>query len=361
MRLLPGNTNSITDVEGVRVGSVEHETLLTGTTVVVPTKACTTGVSVSGGAPGSRETDALRSDCLVGLSHAVFLSGGSVFGLDAGSGVTQVLTEQGQGFNAFRPHGVPAVPIVPGCVLFDLGNGGNWKENDEFISPYQELGKKACLQALRQRPFASIRLGNVGAGTGSRAGAYKGGLGSASAIEENGQLQVGALMAVNSYGSPVIPGSDILWASFWEQNREMGGMKEQLYHSFQSKFSIPIGIVEDCKSSMTVHENTVIGVVATNAALFPAEAKRVAIMAHDGIARSIKPSHTLVDGDAIFVLATGNYSLPTFQEGNIHRARVVSLIGAIAADCVTRSIGRAMWEAKSSGMYLSYRDYFKKE
>ncbi|GJD12457.1 Uncharacterized aminopeptidase [Galdieria sulphuraria] len=291
--------------------------------IVVPTKACTTGVSVSGGAPGSRETDALRSDCLVGLSHAVFLSGGSVFG-----------------FNAFRPHGVPAVPIVPGCVLFDLGNGGNWKENDEFISPYQELGKKACLQALRQRPFASIRLGNVGAGTGSRAGAYKGGLGSASAIEENGQLQVGALMAVNSYGSPVIPGSDILWASFWEQNREMGGMKEQLYHSFQSKFSIPIGIVEDCKSSMTVHENTVIGVVATNAALFPAEAKRVAIMAHD---------------------ATGNYSLPTFQEGNIHRARVVSLIGAIAADCVTRSIGRAMWEAKSSGMYLSYRDYFKKE
>ncbi|KAK4526429.1 hypothetical protein GAYE_SCF24G4344 [Galdieria yellowstonensis] len=361
MQFIPGKSNSITDVEGIRVGSAEHERLLTGTTVVVPTRACTTGVSVSGGAPGSRETDALGSGCLLGLSHAVFLSGGSVFGLDAGSGIAQVLASQGQGFKAFRSQGVPSVPIVPGCVLFDLGNGGNWKENVEFISPFQELGKEACFQALQQEPCANISLGNVGAGYGARAGAYKGGLGSASAVQEKGQLQVGALMAVNSYGSPVIPGTEVLWAAFYEQNREMGGMREQLYHCFDpTKFSLPIGLVEDCKSSMILHENTVIGIVATNAALSSAEAERVAKMAHDGIARSIKPSHTLVDGDAIFVLATGSLPLPNVGQGDIERARMISLIGAVAADCVARSIGRAIWEATSTDIYLSYRDYFKK-
>eukprot|EP00871_Galdieria_phlegrea_P002246 jgi/Galph1/3021/GphlegSOOS_G1652.1 len=362
MKLVPGKTNSITDVEGIRIGSVEDDNLLTGTTAVLPPLApCCTGVFVSGGAPGTRETDALRANCLMGSCHAVFLSGGSVFGLDAGSGIAQVLSQHGQGFTAFRLNDAPPVPVVPGCVLFDVGNGPNWKETYKtFVSPYFELGRRACLQALNQPVQSNIRLGNVGAGRGARAGSYKGGLGSASAVHasEDMGLQVGALMAVNSYGSPVIPGSNILWSALWEQESEMGALRRQVDKLYLGQSSVPIGLVEDCKSTMIAKENTVIGVVATNADLTCAEAERVAIMAHDGIARSIKPSHTLVDGDCIFVLATGRHHLPISESLNIDRARAVTLIGAVAADCVTRSIGRAIWEAESIAGYTSFRDLF---
>jgi len=330
----PGPRNLITDVDGIQVGNASDEQVRTGVTVVLPDDRAVAGGDVRGGGPGTRETDALDATCLVDAVDAVALSGGSSWGLEAGSGVAAWLGARERGF---RVGTSPVVsPIVPGAILFDLLNGGdkNWGE----MPPYRDLGRSACEAA-----GANFSQGNVGAGVGAMTGLYKGGLGSTSAVTPEG-IQVGAVVAANAFGSPVIPNTDRLWASLYEQADEMGGQANAPLES-----AVPLGFPNDTKMGANPGGNTTIGVVATNVALTPAQAKRIAIMAHDGLARAIDPIHTPVDGDALFVLSTGKIAM---GEASVP---TLSLLGALAAQCVTRAVGRGVYAADPLGDAKSYR------
>lgn len=331
--MMPGPRNLITDVEGILVGNAEDHGAASGVTVVLPRQRCTAAADVRGGAPGTREIDALDATCLVDAADAVVLSGGSAFGLDAAGGMMAWLAAQGRGF-AVRDA---VVPIVPAAILFDLLNGGDkaWGENP----PYRDMGRRAALAAS-----SDFALGNAGAGLGAQAGTpesgLKGGLGSASLVCDDG-LQVGALVAVNAVGSPVIPGSTTLWAWPFERDGEMGGQAPPRHIDLDA---------QDGMSAALPGENTTIGVVATNVRLDKAQARRVAIMAHDGYARALRPVHTPFDGDTVFCLATGT------REGTVE-AGELARIGALAADCMARAIGRAVWEARSLLAMTAYRDW----
>lgn len=306
---------------------------MTGVTVIMAEGRAVGAVDVRGGAPGTRETEALLPEGLNVGVDAVVLSGGSVFGLDAAGAVTNWLAHSGRGFTL---QGAPMVaPIVPSAILFDLTNGGdkNWGQTP----PYRALGVKACETAGED-----FRLGNAGAGFGGRAGAYKGGLGSASFVTPDG-IEVGAIAAVNSFGSPVIPGSSTLWAWPFEQNGELGRQMPP-----RAPVS-DLGMPQDIKRPPQPAQNTTIACVAVNAALTPAQAKRIAIMAQDGMARALRPVHAPVDGDVVFVLATGARPMadPVTYE--------MTLLGMLAADCLTRAIGRAVFEAEALGPWESYR------
>ncbi len=329
----PGPRNLITDVAGIAVGNAEDGPGRSGVTVVLPAAPAVAAVDVRGGAPGTRETDLLQPANMVDTVHGVALSGGSAFGLDAASGVVDWLRRDGRGRSVGR-DGV-LVPIVPAAILFDLANGGDktWPDGP----PYRALGSAACDAA-----GADFTLGNAGAGLGAVAGPVKGGLGSVSAVADDG-LAVGAVVAVNAIGSPIMPGQAALWAWAWEQAGEMGGQP------------LPTGSVD-----MTVTlkatgggpdavANTTIGVVATNAALTKPEAHRVCIMAQDGFARAIRPAHTPFDGDTLFCLATGAWTPP--GDDGVWLAH----LGAVAADCVARAIGRGIFEAADLGGIASYR------
>jgi L-aminopeptidase/D-esterase-like protein len=209
-----GSRNLITDVLGVRVGQAQDAALRTGVTVLLAEAPAATVIDVRGGAPGTRETDALTSDVLGVKPDAIAISGGSAFGLDAASGVMTWLSEQGRGFE-LRP-GTPRIPIVPAAVIFDLHGDATFAAG---ASPYARLGREAVAAAGLQ--FA---LGNSGAGLGALAGAYKGGTGSASAKIDDA-VTVGALAVVNSAGSPIIPGTDVFWAFPFEQENEFGGRR----------------------------------------------------------------------------------------------------------------------------------------
>ncbi|MBC6441326.1 MAG: P1 family peptidase [Rhodospirillales bacterium] len=329
MAVAPGPRNLITDVDGILVGQAEDRSARTGTTVVLPERRCVAGADVRGGAPGTRDVEALDPTCLVDAVDAIVLSGGSAFGLDAASGVMAWLVDQERGFAA----GGHIVPIVPAAILYDLANGGDksWRDTP----PYRELGRSAA-----QSAGSDVALGNAGAGIGATAGALKGGLGSASAITDDG-LQVGALVAVNAAGSAIIPGTRTLWASLFEQQQEMGSPPRDLQ----------AGDMElDASVKGFPAENTTIGVVTTNAALDRAQARRVAIMAHDGLARAIRPIHTPFDGDTVFCLATGTLENPV-------EPAILGGIGALAADCMTRAVGRAMVAAESIGELVAYKDW----
>jgi L-aminopeptidase/D-esterase-like protein len=335
--LIPGKRNLITDVDGIRVGNAADETVWTGVTVVLPTAAAVAAVDVRGGAPGTRETDALDPSCLVERVHAVVLSGGSAFGLDAAGAITAALGASGIGF----PLGTARVPIVPSAILFDLLNGGakDWGETP----PYRALARIALAAAEQPDGAEAFALGNAGAGYGAKAGRLKGGLGSASAVDADG-LQVGALVAVNSWGEVVMPGSGCFWAWPLEQDGEFGGRQPP-------GAGVPLdpALPPDPLSS-AAGANTTIGIVATNAALSKAEARRVAIMAQDGFARAIRPAHTPFDGDTVFVLATGRYVLPE------PRVDALARIGAIAADCVARAVARGVYAADGLGTWPAWRD-----
>ena len=344
-KVKPGPRNLITDVAGIKVGNASSQKARTGATLVLPDQPAIAGVDVRGGAPGTRETDALDpSSLLGGRVDALVLSGGSVYGLDAASGVTAWLGAQGRGFEiASSPL---TAPIVPAAILFDLANGGdkNWGETP----PYAALGRQACLDAAEQ--FA---LGNSGAGLGAKAGTYKGGLGSASALTDDG-FEVGALMAVNAFGAPTQPGTGTFWAAPFEMNGEFGGVASDQAGRMSpaaidplvgSKFSgVP-------PAPDTPRQNTTIGVVAVNAALTGAQANRIAAMAHDGMARALRPIHTELDGDVIFVLATGKKPLSddTLQYDLMR-------LGSLGADCVARAIARGVYEAETLGEMVSYKD-----
>ncbi|MDE1173055.1 MAG: P1 family peptidase [Parvibaculaceae bacterium] len=340
----PGPRNLITDVEGFRVGNAEDHAVRSGVTVILPDGRAVAGVDVRGGGPGTRETDALDPACLVDAVDAVVLSGGSSYGLDAASGAAGWLGARGRGFSMGSSPVVS--PVVPAAVLFDLTNGGDkgWGEEP----PYRRLGRSACEAAA-----LDFALGNAGAGLGAIAGTYKGGLGSASAVTAAG-LQVGALIAVNPFGSPVIPGTDCLWAAPYALADELG---EQRWPSplppvsaqdFRTGTKAARAGVD--RAGLTPGGNTTIGVVACNADLTPAEARRVAIMAQDGLARAIRPIHTPFDGDSIFVLASARRPL-----GGENRPLAVATLGAIAADCVARAIARGVFMAESLGEMPGYR------
>ncbi len=338
----PGPRNLITDVEGLTVGNAHDAEVGTGVTVVLPEQRAVAACDVRGGGPGTRETDALENATLVDEVDAIVLAGGSSYGLAAASAVTDWLGACQRGFRLLaRPdsratHAPPVSPIVPAAILYDLANGGNknWGET----SPYPTLGRAAVEAACEQ-----FSLGNSGAGYGAGAGLYKGGLGSASLVTAKG-VQVGAIMAVNAFGSVTLPGTECFWAWPFERDREFGGVRPP---------DTPLPSLEFTRGSkLDTAEpgaNTTIGVVATNVALTPVQAQRVAIMAQDGIARAIRPVHTTVDGDMIFVLATATRPLDTPDY------LAVTEIGSLAADTVARAIARAVYEAESLLGMTGYR------
>ena len=324
----PGPRNLITDISGLTVGNATDETVKSGVTVLRCTKAFVAAVDIRGGGPATRETDVLDPCNLVGRADAIVLSGGSVFGLAAADGVTQFLSASDVGLH-LAPD-TPAVPIAPAAALYDLANDGdkNWKDG----SPYAALGATACENAAED-----FTLGSVGAGRGAMAGTVKGGLGSASITLADGTL-VAALVAANPVGSPLMPDGDTFYAWPWEIEGEFGGRKAPTAGDVTDPFP-PFSRM----ASTSPGKNTTLGVVATSADLNGAEAKRIAMMAHDGIARAIRPAHTMFDGDVVFSVATA--ATPLAQNNPPARAREVSAIGAAAADCLARAIARGVYHA----------------
>lgn len=331
----PGTRNLITDVAGLRVGHAEDHKIRTGTTVLFGDDALIAVADVRGGAPGSRETEMLDPVNLVGRADAIVLSGGSTHGLDAASGVVAALRARGRGYR-MTPEAPPA-PCVPTAILFDLTNGGDkdWGDN----SPYRELGRAAFEAAGEQ--FA---LGNAGAGLGARAGIYKGGLGSASAISGD-EFTVGALVAVNSVGSPLMPGTDVFWAFPFEQKGEFGGRRPKA--TLVGDLDLPADIKVAQPGT-----NTTIAIVAFDADVSAVELKRLAIMASDGFARALRPVHTPFDGDIVFAVTTGKRQVGETRQHELMR------LGHIASDCLSRAIARGVYEARSIGIMQSYRELF---
>ena len=312
-----GARNLITDVPGLLVGQAEDRRLRSGVTVLLGEGPFVGAVSVMGGAPGTRETDLLAPDRLVQAVDAFVLSGGSAFGLDACSGVADGLRAMGRGFAV----GDQRVPIVPGAILFDLLNGGDkgWARN-----PYADLG----LQALAAAGL-EFELGTAGAGFGAMTGRWKGGLGSASAVLDSG-ITVGALVAVNALGSVTVGDGPQFWAAPFEMDAEFGGLGMAPAAPPQ----------DDPEPRKRLGEATTIAIVATDARLTKAEAHRMAVAAHDGMARAIVPSHTLLDGDLVFAAATGRRELR-------EPVRDLFQIGHAAATCLSRAIARGIYEARA--------------
>lgn len=312
----PGARNLITDIAGLRVGNAENHTIRSGATVLVGDAPFTAAVHVMGGAPGTRETDLLAPDKLVQKVDAIVLSGGSAFGLDAASGVADGLRAADRGFAV----GDQKVPIVPGAILFDLLNGGrkDWRDN-----PYKALGQQALAAADTR-----FDMGTAGAGTGALTDGLKGGLGSASAVTERG-VTVGALVAVNALGSITAGEGPHFWAAPWEMDQEFGGLGPA--ETFDPGHE-PLPMKR-------MGEATTIAIVATDAKLTQAEAQRMAIAAHDGMARAIVPSHTPFDGDLVFAVATGEKALA-------EPAVDTFALGHVAACCLARAIARAIYLAK---------------
>ena len=291
MNVRPGPMDLLTDVAGLRVGHAVDETIRTGTTVVLPDAPVVMAADVRGGGPGTRETDLLDPARPIAEFHGVVLSGGSVFGLDAASGVVDWLSARGVGLE----RGPRRVPLVPAAVLFDLKNGGDKQWGD--VSPYRQLGIRACESAREE-----FEVGRVGAGFGAWAGDVPGGVGSASATTD--EWTIAALVAVNSFGVVTTPPDG----------------------------PAPVPMPKLALSG----ENTTLVVVATDLALTKAEAKRIAMMAHDGMARAIRPIHTPFDGDTVFVMSTGR--APLGDEPSI----TLAVAGTLAADCVAAGIRRAV-------------------
>ena len=325
-----GARNSLTDVPGLKVGNAEDHKARSGATVILPDRPAVAAVDLRGGGTGTRETDLLDPAATVEAVDAIALSGGSAFGLDAAGGVMAWLAGQGLGFAV----GPARVPIVPSAIIFDLLNGGDkdWGEPP----PYRRLGQAAAAAAGDE-----VLLGNVGAGLGASAGALKGGLGSASVVHESG-ITVAALAVVNAHGEVVMPESRCFWAWALERDGELGGQAPpEGDHPRDRDFAFPA----------SAGRNTTLTVVATDATLSVAQARRVAIMAQDGLARAISPAHSPLDGDTVFVLSTGQQPLGDPIAG-------LARVGQLAADCTARAIMRGVYEAESLGDLQSYRDRF---
>jgi L-aminopeptidase/D-esterase-like protein len=316
--------NAITDIPGILVGHAQNDEALTGCTVILCEKGAVGGVDQRGGAPGTREIDALHPMHLVHKVHGVVLAGGSAFGLDAATGVMRYLEEKGVGFDTR----IAKVPIVPSAILFDLGIG---KSN---IRPDAAMGYQACLNSSSEAPTE----GNVGAGTGATVGkifgpaqCMKSGIGTAS-LEIGAGVIVGAIAAVNAFGDVIDPSTGQIIAG--ARSRDMGPLHIGAPGYFADTLQVMKSMIGRTALGFGSRGNTVIGVVATNAKLNKEETNKVAQMAHDGLARTIQPAHTMVDGDTIFALATGE------------RSGDVNIVGAFAAEVFAQAILRAVRSAE---------------
>ncbi|MBW8617495.1 MAG: P1 family peptidase [Hyphomicrobiales bacterium] len=312
--------NLITDVPGLTVGEAHDEAAATGVTAIVFDRPTVASIATLGGAPGLRDTALLEPEMTVDHVDAILLSGGSAFGLDAAGGAMAALKEKGRGFEV----GPVRVPIVPQAILFDLLNGGN-KEWGR-MPPYWELGYQATKSSS-----LDVALGTAGAGYGATTATLKGGLGSASVRTASG-FTIGAIVAVNAVGTATIGDGPHFWAAPYEQSNEFGGL------------GLPKTISEDdlrprLKGSAQ-RANTVIGCIATDAMLTKAECKRLALAAHDGLARAIRPAHTPMDGDTLFAAATGFKPL---DKGVMDLTELC----IAAADVLARAIARGVYEAKA--------------
>ena len=312
--------NAITDIPGIQVGHAQDEQALTGCTVVLCEGGAIGGVDQRGGAPGTRETDAMHPMHLVNEVHAVVLAGGSAFGLDAASGVVRYLEERGVGFDVR----VVRVPIVPAAILFDLGIGRS------DVRPDAEMGYQACLNASAAPPAE----GNVGAGTGATvgkilglAGAMKSGIGTAS-LEIGSGVKVGAIAAVNVFGDVIDPETGQIIAG--ARVVQKGPVKIGKGPYFADTLSVMESLIGRTVLGFISRENTAIGIVATNAKLNKEQINKVAQMAQDGLARTVCPAHTMLDGDTIFALATGE------------KKADVNIVGAFAAEVFAQAVLRAV-------------------
>ena len=315
--------NNITDVPGIKVGNAQNLDALTGCTVILTEEGATCGVDVRGSAPGTRETDLLDPINTIDQVHGITLAGGSAFGLEAASGVMDFLEEKNIGVDV----GIQKVPIVPSAILFDLAIG------DRTIRPNKEMGYRAAETAKK----GSIELGNVGAGCGATVGkilgldqAMKGGLGSASITLDNG-LVVGAIVVVNALGDIRHPKSGKIIAGAINPETNTFLNSEQFLRHNANLF-------------MQSGTNTTIGVVAVNAQLTKAEAKKISQVSQNALARTIYPTHTTMDGDTIFTVGTGTEKYP------------IDLIASLATDVMEQSILRAITEAESVAGLKAWKD-----
>ena len=313
----------ITDIPGIQIGNAQDLEAGTGCTVILCEQGAVAGVDVRGGSPGTRETDLLKSENQVEKVHAVLLAGGSAFGLDAAAGIMQFLEEKGVGFDA----GVTKVPIVSGAILFDLICG------DYRVRPDKAMGYQACV-AAQEEEFSQ---GSVGAGTGATVGkffglghAMKGGLGSY--CVQTGDLMVGAVVAVNCLGDVVDPCSGaILAGAYQEDPFTFLSTEEGMIEHYDN--------LTDAGSG-----NTTIGAIITNAVLTKTQANKAASMSHNGYARAIRPSHTMFDGDTIFVLSTGEVEAD------------VSVVGLLGAMVMEQAVISAVKNASSMFGFKSCSD-----
>jgi len=316
--------NAITDVPGILVGHAQDDEALTGCTAILCEGGAVGGVDQRGGAPGTREVDALHPMHLVSKVHGVVLAGGSAFGLEAATGAMRYLEERSVGFDTR----VARVPIVPSAILFDLGIG------KPDVRPDAAMGYLACQNASSEPPAE----GNVGAGTGATVGkilglsqCMKSGIGTAS-LEIGAGVVMGAIAAVNAFGDVIDPSSGQIIAG--ARSKDVGPLHLGAPGYFADTLQVMQTLVGRVILGFGTRENTVIGVVATNARLDKEGTNKVAQMAHDGLARTIRPAHTMLDGDTIFALATGEH------------AADVTIVGAFAAEAFARAILRAVHAAK---------------
>ena len=316
--MTPGPQNAITDIAGLKVGHAQDETLKSGVTVLVADVPFTASVSVLGGAPGTRETELLAPDKSVAQVDALVLSGGSAYGLDACSGVVAGLRAAGRGYRV----GDAIIPIVPGAIIFDLLSGGDqgWSE-----TPYPALGRAAFEAAAPKTP-----IGTIGAGTGAMTAMMKGGVGTASLVLDSG-VTVAALVVANPMGSVTTPGERHFWAAPYEIDGEFGGLGPDT--------ATGLGRTLESRKLVAMQEraNTTIAIVATDAALDKAQCQRVAIAAHDGIARACVPAHSPGDGDLVFSVSTGDKAMRAPTD--------LAMIGHAAALCLSRAIARGVFAA----------------
>lgn len=328
--MIAGPRNLITDVAGLRVGHAQDATLRSGVTVLTADAPFAASVLVMGGAPGTRETDLLAPDKLMPGIDALVLSGGSAFGLAACDGVMAALHAAGRGFAV----GPARVPIVPGAIVFDLLNGGDkaWGAN-----PYPALGAAAWAAA-----GADFAIGTAGAGWGALTGTLKGGVGSASAVLEGGAT-VGALVVVNALGQATVGDGPHFWAAPWELGSEFGGL------GLPDRF--PAG--HEPPPAKRMGEATTIAIVATDLAMDKAGLQRLAVAAHDGMARALVPSHTPLDGDLVFALSTGAL-VPVDAVGDAFA------LGHAASCVLARAIARAVHAAtpQPGDLQPCWRDRF---
>ncbi len=332
---------SLTDVAGITVG--HHRRIgrgwRTGTTAILAVDGATAGVDVRGGGPGTRETDLLRPENLIQQVHGICLTGGSAYGLAAASGVMSFLESRRVGYSV-GPLPDQIVPIVPGAVIFDLGRGGTFAHR-----PDHDFGLRAA-GAARRRAEAN---GSVGAGTGAVAGRLQGGIGSASTVLQSGVV-VAALAVVNAAGSLIDAATGLPWDTSAHDLRRPSRADRNLLTS----------VLAAPAPSVPASLNTTIGVVATTARLSKAECTKLASVAHDGMARAIRPAHSMFDGDTVFALATGAHDLPDASTTGFRtegtRPAELNIILDAAALCFAAACTQAILAATSIGGPLAYRD-----